>query len=38
MKHLYHINHDARTPADDSTARRATLYAYATATIERIMD
>jgi hypothetical protein len=38
MKHLYHINHDAQRPAEDSTVTRATLYAYATPTVERVME
>jgi hypothetical protein len=38
MKHLFHINHDAAKPAEDSTVTRATLYAYATPNVERIME
>jgi hypothetical protein len=38
MKHLFHINHDATNPESDSTVTRATLYAYATPDVERIME
>lgn len=38
MKHLYHINHHAEHPEEDSTITRARLYVYATPTVERIME
>jgi hypothetical protein len=38
MKHLYHINHHASRPDDDSTVTQATLYVYVTPTVERIME
>jgi hypothetical protein len=38
MKHLYHINHHASRPEEDSTATRLRLYVYATSTVERVME
>jgi hypothetical protein len=38
MKHLYHINHHASRREDDSTITGATLYVYATPSVERIME
>jgi hypothetical protein len=38
MKQLFHINHDATKPHEDSTATAATLYVYVTPTVERVMD
>jgi hypothetical protein len=38
MKHLFHINHDAARPTEDSTVTAATLYGYVSPTVERVMD
>lgn len=38
MKHLYHINHHPSRREEDSTVSRASLYVYATPTVERVME